>query len=154
MVSMTTALPGPALLGTSTVTPTSTMPLQSPGLITIRAAVTDVANSVNDMVASAVITSAPTPTIKPDIKVGPIPLPAFIGLIFFGPFFLTFIIWIAYRKAIYPWKNNHSAKEEKDGERKEGDVSKDIEMQVQGFSTSKPKPRVGKQGNSSSAIGV
>jgi hypothetical protein len=61
-------------------------------------------------------TPTPTATLKPDPTVGPIPVAAFVGLIFFGPFFLTFIFWVIYRKTIFRWtKKDPDADPEKAG---------------------------------------
>jgi len=113
----------------SCLQPTFAIPSRFPSpLVTIRAALAVVANNTNALAPSvatpdvftsalansAVIHSAPptataTAALKPDIKVGPIPLPAFIGLVFFGPFFLALIFWVAYRKTVYRWVSNRSA---------------------------------------------
>jgi hypothetical protein len=58
---------------------------------------------------TASTTPTPTATFKPDPTVGPIPVAAFVGLIFFGPFFLTFFFWVIYRKTIFRWTKKDPA---------------------------------------------
>ncbi|KAF1952413.1 hypothetical protein CC80DRAFT_572663, partial [Byssothecium circinans] len=84
----------------------------------------------------AVTTTTPpqsTPSLKTiDITVGPIPLPAFICLIFFGPFFLGFIFWVFYLFTYKRFVDKRQLARQGTQEDQSGKVD-DIENQVQQF---------------------
>jgi hypothetical protein len=65
--------------------------------------------------------------------VGHFPLPAFIALVMFGPFVLSFIFWVAYRKTIAKCINNRRLQEETQEGSKDIAMDRDVEMQVRGF---------------------
>jgi hypothetical protein len=129
------------------VTPTITILNPELSLGTVRAATTMLASSIltspsstttsctylSALVASVVTSAAPTATttFKPDINVGPIPLPLFICLILFGPCFLTFIFWVAYRKTIHRWMVKRSGTYQVESSKR---LSEEVELQVRGFS--------------------
>lgn len=99
-------------------------------------------------------TSTEKPKNKPGIKVGPIDLPAFMSLVFFGPFFLPFLIWIAYRKTTRRWILSRRPSKEAQTEINEVVVTRDVERQAQGFFRPHTLDRTGKGKNAGIGVAV
>jgi hypothetical protein len=74
-----------------------------------------------------------------DRKVGPIPLPWFIPICIFTPFFITFLLFFSYQQTIIRYRNKQASLTD---ERDEQEVSRDVEMQVRSFLN----PMEGKRG--------
>ena len=82
-----------------------------------------------------------TPINAEDRKVGPIPLPWFIGLCIFTPCFLAILGYSIHLHTVKMYKDKKQLaseitvqnKEAGKGEAKAGEVSQDIKMQVRAF---------------------
>ncbi|KAG9195205.1 hypothetical protein G6011_00325 [Alternaria panax] len=65
-----------------------------------------------------------------DHKIGPIPLPWFIPMCVFAPFFLTFIAWVFYQQTVKRYQN----KKQMQAQREQQDMAKkEVETQMQQF---------------------
>jgi hypothetical protein len=80
-----------------------------------------------------------TPINAEDRKVGSIPLPWFVPICIFTPFFIKFIVWFLYQHTVIRYQNKKAMLTQ---EGKGQEVSRDVEMQVRGFL----KPMEGIQG--------
>jgi hypothetical protein len=65
-----------------------------------------------------------------DRKIGPIPLPWFIIMCVFAPFFLTFTLWVLHQQTVQRYRNKKLLQAQQEQERI---AAKEVEMQMQQF---------------------
>jgi hypothetical protein len=65
-----------------------------------------------------------------DRKIGPIPLPWFIPMCVFAPFFLTFISWVLYQQTVKRYQNKKVLRAQQEHRRV---AAKEVETQMQQF---------------------
>ncbi|KAF1965818.1 hypothetical protein BU23DRAFT_574572 [Bimuria novae-zelandiae CBS 107.79] len=100
---------------------------------------------IRDTATSATINRPPAATTtiveKLPPNVGPIPLAAFIPLVFFAPFFIGFTIWVLHTCTIKRCKDKQRARREATSKDPAASVSRDVEMQIASFVNAPPLAR-------------